>query len=105
MSKEKIIIALASLLACSAVVMAAMVFRESQKKDSLIKSLQGKEQEAQSALTKAQELQSDQEKTISEFKVDLEKMTAEKIEAEEKIKSFALQVATCDSLRSAAKKH
>lgn len=105
MTKEKITTVITTLLAFAAIAMAGYLFAESQKKDIQIKSLEGKEQQTQAAMLKSEETLAANEKTISEFKADLEKMTAEKKDAEEKIKAFALQAAACEALKVTTKKH
>lgn len=105
MSKEKITTVIATLLAFAAIAMAGYLFEESQKKDLQIKSLEGKAQQTQAAMLKSEETLAASEKTISEFKADLEKITAEKKDAEDKIKAFALQAAACEALHGTTKKH
>ena len=104
MTKEKITITITTFLAFVSISAAGYVFLDTQKKDVQIKSLEGKEQESVSALRKAQESQAINEKTISDLKTDLEKMSAEIASSDEKIKSFSLQAAACESLKASAKK-
>lgn len=104
MTKEKITTVITTLLAFASIAMAGYLFTDSQKKDLQIKSLEGKEQQTQAAMLKSEETLAANEKTISEFKADLEKMTVDKKDAEEKIKAFALQAAACEALKAASKK-
>jgi len=104
MTKEKITTIITTLLAFASIATAGYLFADSQKKDLQIKSLEGKEQQAQAATLKSEEILAANEKRIAELTADLEKATAEKTDTDGKVKSFALQAAACEALKSAAKK-
>ncbi len=105
MKKEKITIVITTLLALASIAIAGYALLDTQKKEVQIKSLEGKEQQAQVAAVKSSDALSEKEKTIAELKAALEKRTSDVTLAEEKIRAFALQASACEAIKASSKKH
>jgi uncharacterized protein involved in exopolysaccharide biosynthesis len=104
MTKEKIIIICSTLVAVSSLAAAGYLFVDSKKKDSEIASLLGKEQQCEAVAQKAKETRSANEEVIAELRSELERLSSERAGFERDIKSFALQAASCEALKSKLKK-
>ena len=104
MTKEKIIIICSTLVACSSLAAAGYLFMDSKKKDGVITSLLSKEQQYESVAQKAEETLSANKEVIAELRSELERLGSEKAGFEREIKSFALQAASCEALKSKLKK-
>ena len=104
MTKEKIIIICSALLAVSSLAAAGYLFVDSKKKDGEIASLMSKEQQNEAVVQTAKDKLAANEEMIAELRSEVEKMSAERAGFERDIKSFALQAASCEALKSKLKK-